>query len=214
MIGDWKLEIGNWKLEIGNWKLEIGDSLPLPLLDDIRHPRILPPMKPTPSKPRHHAVTILIIALAIPLLAGCGPKTTVSDNNGNKVTYDKDKKTADYQFTTPDGTKTHATVGENVTIPADFPSDAAAYPKASIIAASSSSELVQLIFKTPDSANDVLAFYQKQLKDNGWEIDNTMNMGTGTLLQTKKANRRQTLMINQDGQGASVNLQILTQKNP
>lgn len=149
---------------------------------------------------------------AAPILSGCGPKTTVSDNQGNQVTFDKDKKTADFNVTAPDGTKTHATVGENVTLPADFPSDAAVYPKAKLLMASSSKDLVQVLFKTTDPAKDVTAFYQKQLKDNGWEIDNTMDMGTGTLLQTRKENRRQTLMINQEGKETGVNLQILTQK--
>ena len=51
----------------------------------------------------------------------------------------------------------------------------------------------------PASVADVLKYYQEQLKDQGWEIQSTMNMGEGSMISAKKVNRQCTaLVIKQD----------------
>ena len=51
----------------------------------------------------------------------------------------------------------------------------------------------------PAPAAELVKFYQDQLKEKGWEIQSTANMGDGSMLSAKKEGRQCTaLVIKQD----------------
>jgi hypothetical protein len=61
------------------------------------------------------------------------------------------------------------TVGSNVAVPEDFPSDVAIYPDLEIFSAGAVPGGHVLQGRSDDSAEEVAAFYAREMADEGWE---------------------------------------------
>lgn len=57
---------------------------------------------------------------------------------------------------------------EEETLPADFPSNVPIYEPSELVTVSGGDTAYIVGFTSPDSADDVLAFYLSELKSNGW----------------------------------------------
>jgi len=142
----------------------------------------------------------IILALLAAVAFGCGKKSTYSTKEG-EVTVDKKGGQVTFELKSKDGNTT-VTVNEGgVALPDKFPKDVPIYKGAIVKVASTQGKTMMVHMNVPASAADALKFYQDQLKDQGWEIQSTMNMGEGSMLSAKKADRQCTaLVLKQDKQ--------------
>ncbi len=98
--------------------------------------------------------------------------------SGQDVEIDSNSEST--TFTTEEGETTFGTSGE---LPEDFPGDVPAYPDADItfshVGSGSEAESASASLETNDSVDEVSAWYEKQIPDNGWEIQSTDSWSSG-----------------------------------
>lgn len=104
------------------------------------------------------------------------------------------------------------TVGGNK-LPDTWPSDAPAYPNASIQYSGSSNPQTgavgaAVVFATNDSVSAITEFYKRELAAQGWTIEQTANMGTATVIAASKDTRRIGVYIADAGDTRSVTVGI------
>jgi hypothetical protein len=110
----------------------------------------------------------------------------------------------DETIDTPDG---EVTVGDD--LPDDFP-DELMYDGADVVASisgeSDGDEATFVTLETDDSTEDVQAYYEGALEDNGWDIQTTSNTGgTSTLIATKD-NTGASITIGEGEDGTSIQI--------
>lgn len=102
----------------------------------------------------------------------------IESRTGIKVETDKDS--SNISLTDP---KTGAKINiGNTAIPADFPKDFPIYPNAKpngnlSTGGSNQEKGIWLLLSTDDDVKKVTDFYSSNLKNNGWEISNTLTVG-------------------------------------
>ncbi len=92
-----------------------------------------------------------------------------------------------------------------VELPSDFPADVPTYPGArleSVMVDPGAGTMVS--WTTDDSAEDVLAFFTKNLKSNGWWIENDQGGGVFASKETRTA----TVMIDDSRGGTHIDLMV------
>jgi hypothetical protein len=149
-------------------------------------------------------LTILLTVLAA-IGSGCGKKTTYSTNDG-EVTVDK--KGGQVTIESKDGKATITANDKGVALPDKFPKDVPIYKGAVVKVSSTQGKAMMVHMEVPAAVADVLKFYQDQLKDQGWEIQSTVNMGEGSMLSAKKAGRQCTAMVIKQDKGTVVQLTV------
>jgi len=131
---------------------------------------------------------LLAAALSLPL-GGCRKiQEKMAEKAAEKATggeVDIDSKTGQVRMKQKgaDGKETEVQLGQNSTIPADFPKAVPIYPGAKVIAAVSISQgegghMVTLT--TDDSVSQVSDYYKKNL--TGFKVDGEMSAGDTTIL--------------------------------
>lgn len=132
--------------------------------------------------------TILLLSVMTLVGFGCSsPQVSLTDStvqdgtirlNDNAVTYE-DKETG-----------TQVQVGEQVTIPSNFPADVPIYDGDIAIIASSVSQQGEgsLMFNTNTGVQEVSDWYQSVLKKDGWSQETNMNFNN-KFFQTYKKNQ-------------------------
>ena len=139
-----------------------------------------------------------MLALLAAVAFGCGKKSTYSTKDG-EVTVDQKGGKVTIESRSKDGNATFTANDSGVALPDKFPKDLPIYKGAVVKLASTQGNAMVVHMIVKASVTDVLKFYQDQLKDQGWEIQSTMNMGEGTMLSAKKADRQCTaLVVKQD----------------
>lgn len=109
-----------------------------------------------------------------------------TDNEGNKVQY-----------------------GQNVSLPSDFPKDIPVYKGSTILTTATTSEGSYISLQTTDSATDVLAWYETELK--GWTKEESFDMqGLSARTFTKPGLKIVITAASQDGQ-TMINIQYSEQ---
>jgi hypothetical protein len=163
----------------------------------------------------------LLLGITLLGLVGCKRSTTVTGPNGEKITVTSDGSNAEMTMTGPDGEKTHitsATGGKNgevtitgtgmnngkmqfsssekgVALPEDFPKDAPIYTGGVIIQNVSMPDGMMVMIKTNDSEEKIKDFYEKTLKEQGWESKAIMKMPQGTSMVNEKDGRTLSVTI-------------------
>jgi hypothetical protein len=153
----------------------------------------------------------LLVALAtvVAVTIGCGRSKTY-ETPGGKVTVDQKGDSAKYEVQTKDGkaTVTTAASDKGVSIPTTFPKDVpilkGSVPKMSMT--QGKTEMLHL--QVPGTIEDVAKEYQDKLKAEGWEIENTMNMGESAMVLAKKGNRKCSAVVMKDGNASMVQLSV------
>src|SRR5262249_27689823 len=95
---------------------------------------------------------------------------------------------------------------DGVALPDGFPKDVPIYKGATVQVASKQDRMMLVILNVDASAADALKYYQDQLKEQGWEINTTMNMGEGTMLVAKKGERQCSALVRKQDKGTMVQL--------
>ncbi len=80
-------------------------------------------------------------------------------------------------------------IGEDVKLPSDFPSDVPVYSKAQVVSSFSSDEAHTATLTSSKDFDTVKSYYQKEIESEGWTINSTSNLNLGgqstTFLCTK-----------------------------
>jgi hypothetical protein len=139
----------------------------------------------------------LALLLGIALAGmGCGRSKTYTGADGEKVTVTKSGDNAEITFTGKDGEKMQMTSSaKGGSLPKNFPKDAPIYPGAAVTISSNAKDGMMVMLKTSDSLEKVKEFYEKALKEQGWDNENSVNMGQNMMLANKKDNRQLTVQI-------------------
>ena len=152
----------------------------------------------------------IIMLLVIGALAGCGNSTTAITPDGGVVTVSEDGDTVDVKLQRGADEQVHITANEQgVPLPAEFPKDVPVYSDATITASTTVPDGMNLVLSTGKPVSDVAAFYQKELKAQGWAIEATTNMPTGSMIAARKEKRTVTAMIAHEDETTTVSLMIV-----
>jgi hypothetical protein len=155
------------------------------------------------------SIGLLLVAMA--LYAGCRRTTTVTDSEGHKATVTQKGNSVEITSKGKDGQEVR--LGEGVALPEDFPKDVAIYPKATVFMSSKEKKgTMSVMLKIANPAQSVATFYQEKLKENGWDIENTTNVGNLTMLQAVKEGRKLAVSVNKDASETMVTL-VLEKEN-
>ncbi len=144
---------------------------------------------------------------------GCGRGTTVTDAEGTQTTVTERGDGVEMTVTGEDGqTLKFAGDEAGVPLPDGFPSDVPIYAGATVVASMTLPGGMNVTLKTGDPQEKVRAYYETQLKANGWEVQATMNTADGAMLQTQKENRSVNVVIGRD-EATTIHLTV-TQQDP
>ena len=150
------------------------------------------------------AFTLAVVAAAT---FGCGKSKTYESSDG-KVTVSEDSGTAKYEVKTKDGNATMAMSDSEVKIPDTFPKDVPILKGAVAKLSMTQGKNEVLNLQVPGSIADVAKDYQDKLKEQGWEIETTMNMGESSMVHAKKDNRKCVVMVMKGDDGTMVQLTV------
>ncbi|MBI2798486.1 DUF4190 domain-containing protein [Candidatus Saccharibacteria bacterium] len=110
-------------------------------------------------------------------------------------------------------------VGGNVKIPDDFPSNVPIYKPSDAVAALKTNNGYNVTLATNDSAQKVSDFYKSQLPANGWTSENTdISVSGGTITSYTQGDKQLVLTITTDQNGSSgkktgINLTVTNNTN-
>jgi hypothetical protein len=139
-------------------------------------------------------VYFALLLLGVFMVAGCGRSKSYSGPNGEKVTVNENGGGVEINATGPDGGKITFSGGKGTALPADFPKDAPLYPGGKVVLSTDTKDGKSVMLETADAADKVVEFYEKNLKDQGWEAESAIKSAQNTTLIAKKEKR--TLAVN------------------
>ncbi|MFA6427356.1 MAG: hypothetical protein WCW16_02835 [Candidatus Magasanikbacteria bacterium] len=131
--------------------------------------------------------------------SGCGQKTLVENqmerqlekNLGGDAKVQVDGENVNIQ--TQQGS---LQVGENVSLPQDFPSDVYVIDGQLMSAMKNVAGAgFQVVVKSDKSVKDAQELYENKLKEQGWTITASMDLGTASVVSAKKDERVVTVSI-------------------
>jgi hypothetical protein len=153
----------------------------------------------------------ITLALVAAVAFGCGKKSTYQTKDG-EVTVDKKNGQVTFESKSKDGNVTVSANKAGVALPDGFPKDLPIYRGAVVQVASTQGQTMMVHLNVSDSVAEVLKYYQDQLKEQGWEIESSMNMGEGSMIAAKKADRKCTAMVMKQDKGSMVQLTVTQEK--
>jgi len=142
--------------------------------------------------------TCITLLLGIALFGmGCGRTKTYTGPDGEKVTVSKKNGNAEFTFTGKKGEKIQLSANEQGTsLPDNFPKDAPIYPGATVAMSTTMPDGMMVMLKSADSMKQVKEFYEKTLKEQGWENESSFNTPQGATMANKKDKRTLAVTIN------------------
>ena len=150
----------------------------------------------------------ITLALLAAVAFGCGKSSTYKTGDG-EVTVDKKGGQVTYEGKSKEGSIKISANESGVALPDDFPKDVPIYKNAVVKVASTQGKAMMVSMVSPASVADILKYYQEQLKDQGWEIQSTMNIGEGSMISAKKANRQCSAMVLKQDKDTMIQLTVM-----
>jgi hypothetical protein len=149
----------------------------------------------------------VILPAVVALAFGCGKSGTYHSSDGN-VKVEQTGDASKVEVTTKEGKATVTASDKGVAIPDTFPKDVP-IPKGAVPKLTMSQGKAEMLhLHVSGTVADVVKAYQESLKGEGWEIETTMNVGDGSLLQAKKAGRRCAAMVMKDDPWTLIQLTV------
>jgi len=149
------------------------------------------------------ALSVFLLAMWGAACLGCGRSTSYTSPEGDKTTVTQKGENVELTFEGKEGQRTK--IGASVPLPEDFPKDVAIYPKATVFASTKDKTgTMSVVLKITEAAGKVGPFYQDKLKEAGWEIEQTMNMPTGMMLQASKEGRQLHVVVAEGDSGETI----------
>jgi hypothetical protein len=154
-----------------------------------------------------------LLILILGFWTGCGRSTTVTSPEGDKTTVTQDRDGVGITVEGKAGEKLRIAAGEaGVSLPNGFPKDVPVYPGATIAVSATTQDMINVSLQTTDQPQEVKAFYQEKLKQNGWQTQSTLNIPQGTMLHATKDGRTQTVTIGRDEDKTVISLVVTQEK--
>lgn len=116
----------------------------------------------------------------------------IEHQSGGKA--DVDIQGDSVKIVTKDG-EASATFGDKASVPKDFPSDVTIYKGAKVVGSVSTPDGAMVNLQSKDAAGKIIEFYQAEMAKNGWEQENTADMGAQKMLSMKKGERQFVVMV-------------------
>lgn len=148
---------------------------------------------------------ISLVVVSSLVLAGCGQKIAQNQTERNLEKqmggdYNVDMNNNTVTVEGEDGGK--MTAGEDVELPADFPSDVYLVDGDLIgVAENIAQKGYQVTLQTEKTNEEVLEIYQEKFAKDNWVEENSMNMGGMLMLTGKKEGRTLTIASVPDEEG-------------
>jgi hypothetical protein len=154
-------------------------------------------------------IRLMSIALAILLTAtsGCGRKST-HKTEGGEVTVDRKSGQITYEGTSKEGKVKVASNQAGVPLPDNFPKDVPIYQGATVQMAAAQGKTSLVHLQTTATVAECLKYYQDALKEQGWTIESTMNMGDSSMLAAKKEKRQCAIVVHKQDKGSLIQVSI------
>lgn len=133
----------------------------------------------------------IVPLILVATLSACGNDEEVAYEDGStKVTINKESGISTLEASDGEN-KVEATFHQDgaLPLPPDLPSDVPIVPGAVLQANIRTDELFNLRFKTSKSPSELSAYYNEQLKANGWNISAVTNMQGFTMIIAEKDGR-------------------------
>jgi hypothetical protein len=158
-------------------------------------------------------ISVLCLVLA---QIGCSRSKTVSTSNGEvKVEQGKNAEQSTVTFTDNKGEKV-TVASEGGKLPDDYPKDAPVVGGAKVIMASATKSgdinSYSLVLESPDSFDNTVAFYKKELGNNKWKSEANVSSEKMTILTASKDTRNLVVQVTEADGKCSVT-QTLTKKS-
>lgn len=127
------------------------------------------------------------------LVAGCSKSSktyTTTNADGKKITLASKGNEVSMEAVSNSGEKTSLKASASgVALPADFSKDIPIHPKGVVQVYNVMGQNLQIGVLIPVAAADVTAYYEAELKKQGWTCDPATKMGEGAMLHPKKDQR-------------------------
>ena len=149
----------------------------------------------------------VVLAAVAAITFGCGKSDTYKVKGG-EVTVNKKDGQVTFQGKNKDGNVIVTAAKEGVALPDGFPKDVPIYKGAVVQVASTQGKMMLVHLNISAPVADALKYYQDQLKEQGWEINSTMNMGEGSMLTAKKGGRQCSAVVMKQDKGTMVQLSV------
>jgi hypothetical protein len=136
-------------------------------------------------------------------------ETAIEKSTGGKANVDISGKNVSVD--TKEGSMQ---TGENISLPADFPSDVYVY-EGSIKTAITSNDPkgYTVSIETDKPLADIKAAYEQKIVADGWEKTGTMDFGETASVMGKKGNRNLSVMISKGSDKTAIVLTVVEEKN-
>ena len=130
-------------------------------------------------------------------------------STGGDVDIDIDKSGAgSVKITSDDGAEIEYSAGGDVAIPATWPSDMPVLDGATVSYVGSSNPATGevgsvVMFQTEQSLEEVSAYYEQALADNGWTVESTVKTGDAVMFAGTKDTRTVSLYVSSSDPGTT-----------
>ena len=149
----------------------------------------------------------VILPAVVALAFGCSKSETHQSPDG-KIKVEQTGDASKVEVMTKEGKATVTASDKGVAIPDTFPKDVP-IPKGAVPKLTMSQGKAEMLhLHVSGTVADVVKSYQELLKGEGWEIETTMNMGEGSMLQAKKAGRQCAALVMKDDAGTLIQLTV------
>jgi hypothetical protein len=156
--------------------------------------------------------TTVILTVLTLFIIGCGRSSTIQTKDG-EVKIEQKGNQATYEVTSKDG-KTKVTAGDSgVALPDNFPKDIPIYKDATVKLSSTQGKTMMVHLAVTASMADCAKYYQEQLKEQGWEIETTMNVGDATMTSAKKEKRKCVVNVIKSDKETMIQIMIEEEKS-
>lgn len=157
---------------------------------------------------------IALLTACVGLWLGCGRSGSKTyETKDSKVTVEQKGDKQAFEVTTKEGTLKMATGKGGVALPDNFPKDVPLRPGATVKMSMTSGKGLMVHLESAGNVADTAKFYTEQLKGNGWEIEQTMNMGEISSLSAKKDQRQCTVSCSKDGEKTFIQIYVTPEKS-
>lgn len=153
-----------------------------------------------------------MLAAATVIVCGCNKSPTYKTKDG-EVTVDKSSGQVTFESKTKDGNVKVTASETGVALPEGFPKDVPIHTGATVQMASTQGKTMMVHLNLSAPVAEALKYYQDQLKEQGWEIESTMNMGEGSMVAAKKGNRKCSAVILKQDKGTMVQLAVTQEES-
>jgi len=159
---------------------------------------------------------LLCVFCLILLVVGCGKE--VQEAAVEKKIEEATGGEADVDFS-DDGMKITGetkegeyaiTAGEETEIPEDFPSDVFIYRPSEAVMTMKVPEGYSITLMTQDDKAEVVEAYKREMQEEGWSEEGSMNMGSHSMLVYKKDGRNVNINFVPSDKGLQINVIVST----